>query len=327
MRCGSALVASKAPPEVHPPRMSRWQKPLRSVMRQARKSLPLPVRHGRKEGGDIRCPLWVKKASHVAFFGAALSLIPGLAHCIQRRFRVIRWWVAGWFLLLLAALFLYGSNAGMLCLGLALGVHVWIAIHSALLEEYYEFGYRVAGILVALAFYYGAYLEVGRAVFYNLQGGYSIISVPAAQIRRDDFLLGRPSHAAAGNLTRGSFALVRLARIGGGRRDMFGHLPRSAYGQVIGLGGDTVAVKEGRFEVNGHPQDADRFPVPGWLRNMTFLMVVPEGSYFISAEYQGVGYNEQQVPTVCVVPLDRVEAKAFLRWMPLGRRGFIEEYE
>jgi hypothetical protein len=53
---------------------------------------------------------------------------------------------------------------------------------------------------------------------------------------------------------------------------------------------------------------------------------VPQVSYFISAQYQGTGYNEAQAIEVCIVNQEQIIAKAFLRWNPLRRRGFIKDY-
>jgi hypothetical protein len=322
MRCGSVLTAAGKSMEVHPPRMSRWKKPIRNLRRRLRKFMPIAA----WSVDDLHSrafPDWLAKASRVAFFGAVLSLIPGLTHAIQRRFHTIRWWVMAWGVLLLSSLFLFGSGVGMFLMGLALGVHVWIAVHSALLEEYREFNYRLAGYLIIMVFYFILYQAFGRVIFFNLRGGYSVIDVPSAQIHQGDFILGRPNQIAQENITPGSFVLVRLENVG---NHGFRQRTNSAYAQVIGLGGDTVAIINDQFVLNDEVLDSDLYPVPAWLKRQTFSTVVPQVSYFISAQYQGTGYNEAQAIEVCIVNQEQIIAKAFLRWNPLRRRGFIKDY-
>ncbi|MDH4201361.1 MAG: S26 family signal peptidase [Phycisphaerae bacterium] len=323
MRCGSVLAAAAEPIDVHPPRMSGWKKPIRGLFRQLRKLKPA----SKRTAGNLHehhFPEWIDGASRVAFFGAFLSLIPGLAHAVQRRFHTIRWWVVAWLIMLLTGLFLFGSPLGLIVLGLAIGIHVWIAVHSALLAEYHQFNYRMAGYLIILFIYFVLYQALGRVVFFNLRGGYSVINVPYAQVHQGDFLLGLVSRTDPEEITRGCFVLVRLENVanhGLGRRT------NTAYAQVIGLTGDTVAIENDRFVVNDQLLDAEQYPLPTWLRRQKFSTVVPQGSYFISAQYRGTGYTESQAIEVCVVGQEQIVAKAFLRWMPLRRRGFIQVIE
>jgi len=241
----------------------------------------------------------------------------------QRRFYTIRWWVVAWIVLLFVSLFLFGSDLGMILMGLTLGVHVWIAVHSALLAEYHEFNYRIVGYLIILAFYFILYQTLGRVVFFNLRGGYSVVDVDYAHVQHGDFLLGRVSRTNSEDITRGSFVLVQLENVG---NHGFGGRTNAAYAQVVALGGDTVAIENDLFVVNNQLLDAEHYPLPAWLKRHKFSTVVPQDSYFISAQYRGTGYNESQAISVCVVSHEQIVAKAFLRWMPLRRRGFITGY-
>jgi hypothetical protein len=64
----------------------------------------------------------------------AASIIPGLAHLLQRRFREIRWYFIGWLLALVLGLFLYGTSIGLGLVGLAIGLHAWIAVQHSFFE-------------------------------------------------------------------------------------------------------------------------------------------------------------------------------------------------
>lgn len=321
MRCGSVLSATTEPVDVHPPRMSRWKKPFRGLFRRLRKFMPIAAWSG-EDLHSRAFPEWLRKTSRVGLFGAILSLAPGLAHAVQRRFSSIRWWVVGWLITLLLGLFFFGSFVGLTIMGLAIGIHVWIAVHSALLEEYHQFNYRIAGYLIILVFYLVLYQAFGRVIFFDLRGGYSVIDVPAAEVHHGDFLLGRPSQTAPENITPGSFVLVRLENVG---NQGFRRRTDSAYAQIIGISSDTVAILNDQFVVNDKALDAELYPVPTWLKRQKFSTVVPQDSYFISAQYRGTGYNESQAIEVCIVNQEQIVAKAFLRWNPLRRRGFIQD--
>jgi len=174
-----------------------------------------------------------------------------------------------------------------------------------------------------MTMYFILYQAFGRVVFYDLRGGYSVINVPYARVHHGDYLLGRVSQIDSADMTRGNFVLARLENVG---NHGFRRRAEAAYVQVIGLGGDTVAIVNDRFVVNGNIQDAEQFPVPTWLKRQSFSTVVAQDSYFISAQYRGTGYTESQAIEVCVVSQEQIEAKAFLRWIPLRRRGFIKGY-
>jgi hypothetical protein len=319
MRCGSVLAASAEPIDIHPPRMSNWKKPIRGLFRRLRKLKPVSTR----SAGDSHVrlfPEWIDISLQSTLFGVVLSLIPGLAHAAQRRFHSIRWWVVAWLMLLLTGLFLYGSSLGLIILGLAIGIHVWIAVHSALLADYHQFNHRFVGYLIILFLYFVLYQALGRVIFFNLRGGYSVVDVAYAQVQHGDFLLGRVSQTDPEDITRGSFVLVQLENVG---NHGFAGRTNTAYAQVIALGGDTVAIVNDQFVVNDQQLDAEQYPLPTWLKRQKFSTVVPQDSYFISAQYRGTGYTESQAIEVCVVSQGQIVAKAFLRWMPLRRRGFI----
>jgi hypothetical protein len=226
-------------------------------------------------------------------------------------------------MLLLTGLFLYGSSMGLIILGLAIGIHVWIAVHSALLADYHQFNHRFVGYLIILFLYFVLYQALGRVIFFNLRGGYSVVDVAYAQVQHGDFLLGRVSQTDPEDITRGSFVLVQLENVG---NHGFAGRTNTAYAQVIALGGDTVAIVNDQFVVNDQQLDAEQYPLPTWLKRQKFSTVVPQGSYFISAQYRGTGYTESQAIEVCVVSQGQIVAKAFLRWMPLRHRGFITGY-
>lgn len=320
MRCGSVLTAPQGALEVDPPRMAAWKKPFRRLGRGLRRiGIFSPFR-------AVKVPRWMVLFSTVTFFGVILSIIPGLAHCIQRRFKSIRWWIAAWLILLFWTLFLFGGLLGLLLLGLALAVHVWIALHSSFLKGNNTLPMRIVVFLLALALYYFLYTHMAGLIFHSVTGGYSVVSVPAQQIEIGDYLLGHRSPGDVLHYPRGSIVFVSLRQIGG-RRNIFFERSYGGYVQIVGLPGEEMELKEGNFFINQKPLNSNQFPVPQWLQGQKLAVKVPQGSYFISAEFTARGYNEQMAAQALVVSGDQVEGLAFLRWWPIWRRGFIGIYE
>jgi len=327
LKCGSTLVQRADSVEVNPPRMARWKKPLRCTFRWFRAFHVIP-----SYSVNISIPPWLSQFSREALFGILLSIIPGLAHLLQGRFREIRWYVLGWLVSLVLALFLYGGFWGLCFFGFAIGLHAWIAIHSALIKQVTGFGHRAfAFVLVSLGLLV-VYRNLGGLIFRNLAGGYSNITVPYYRIETGDYLLASRSRLRNKPLTRGVLVLASLEGTGHGgfwpwsqrRRDI-------GIAQVVGLPGEKLETKGGAFWINNEQLDAEKYPLPGWLRRIKMSVTIPKSSYFISADYNvavhGRALNELDVTNVCLAGTDSFEAKAFMRWMPLMRRGFIRDME
>ena len=106
---------------------------------------------------------------------------------------------------------------------------------------------------------------------------------------------------------------------------------RLAAVQIVGLPGETLDIEDGSFFINGNRLDNDQYPVPDWLQRMQMSVKIPNGSFFASSEYnvyrRGRGLEARDVNSVCVIPADWFEAKAFMRWLPVRRRGYIKEIE
>jgi hypothetical protein len=324
MRCGSALSGSAEPVQVHPPRQPGWKKPIRDLARRLRKAIPFLQWSADGFHGRV-FPEWLTKITRVGCFGAVLSIIPGLAHLVQKRFKSVQWWIVGWAILLLLGLLLFGSQIGMLILGLALGTHIWIAVHSSVLKEYDNFGHRMIAFLAILLFYYMAYLGLGNVIFYNTPGGYSVTDSSDLNIYNGDYLLGSRRRTSVEDITRGSFVLTELSSIR--RINIFGPGNPSGYVQIVALPGEKIEIKDGFFVIDDKIQDSERFAVPQWLKSKKISKVLSKDQYFISAQYQGTGYNEVAILNVCIINHAQIEAKAIFRWMPLQRKGFIRESE
>lgn len=321
LRCGSVLVATAAVLNIHPPRMAGWKRPFRAAIRWLRLHNPAPEQlflpHLQGE---------MKTIMH-GFVGIILSVIPGLAHLIDRRFKEIRGYVLVWFIALAAGIFLYGSVFGFLLLGLAVSLHTWIAFSHTLNKEASEPDSRFAGLavllLLAALFYWG----IRRTAFKDFVWGYTNLNIPYHNIETGDCLLARYSRARDNILSRGSLVLARL-RTGGGHN---GVSPYRMIVQIVGLPGEKIEIANNTFIVNGKGLDADRFPVPKWLKGRTITGMVPGGSYFVGCEYNvyahGQAPDNGDIFGVCTVAAGDIEARAVMRWLPLWRRGFLEEIE
>ncbi|MGA2092395.1 MAG: S26 family signal peptidase [Sedimentisphaerales bacterium] len=323
-RCGSALGDAAIAVDVHPPRMARWKRPIRLVLRRFRRlniapeSLP-------------KVPAFLKIMSGNALGGIFLSIVPGLAHLVEGRFREVRWWVQAWFVVLLVGMFFYGGSIGLLFLGFAVGLHTWIAFNHALMKEHIETNQHLVDFVMLLVFFGLLYFGVRATVFRDFVMGFSSRTIPYQNVQTGDIMLARRSRAQPNLLKRGSFVLVNLNDVGNGNwREWRWRQGRGEMVvQIVALGGETVDINNA-FVVNGRPLDEKRFPVPQWLRRNIRQIQVPEGSYFINVEYNIQGnaaMNEGLIKSACVIEGSRIEAAAVMRWLPLSRRGFLRAEE
>jgi hypothetical protein len=318
-RCGSALGDAAIAVDVHPPRMARWKRPIRLVLRRFRRlniapeSLP-------------KVPAFLKIMSGKALAGIFLSIVPGLAHLVEGRFREVRWWVPAWFVVLLVGMFFYSGSIGLLFLGFAVGLHSWIAFNHALMKEHIETNQHLGDFVMLLVMAGLMYWGVRATVLGDFVFGFSSRTIPYQNVQTGDIMLARRSRAQPNLLKRGSFVLVPLREVGG--RRTWG-VEGEMVAQVVAVGGETVDINNA-FVVNGQPLDEKHFPVPQWLRRNIRQIQVPEGSYFINVEYNIQGnaaMNTALIGRACVIPGSQIEAAAVMRWLPLSRRGFLKAEE
>jgi hypothetical protein len=272
----------------------------------------------------MRVPAFLKIMSADAFLGLILSIIPGLAHYVDGRFREVRWFVLGWLLAVLAGIFFYGGGLGFLLLGLAVGLHGWIAFSYALSKEKDEPIERFRTLAMLLVAFGLLYWGVRAVAFRDFVFGLSNLTIPGQNIQVGDVLLARRSRANVDELLRGSLILGNFHLLYGNQ------VTQNTYeimGQIIALPGEKIAITEGRFVVNDQELDVGQFPVPAWLSKVRFSATIPTGSYFVSTVYQVAGYGMQltgeNVINVCILKSDDIEARAVMRWFPLAKRGFL----
>ncbi|MBE0534828.1 MAG: hypothetical protein IH624_04100 [Phycisphaerae bacterium] len=322
-QCGSLLSAESMDIKVEPPRMALWKKPWRWFMRQVRATRIIP--HPK---AGWRVPGWCH-AFGIGLLGVLLSVVPGLAHVVRKRFRSVGLYLALWGAFVFGLFFFYGGFWGMVFLGLAVAMHAWIAVHAGLLEEVSALRYRLLALALIAVVLAVLYREVGRWVLQDITGGHVTHPVAFHRVREGDFVLVRRSLACEGHLTRGSLVLAPMAAV-------YGQYSRGARGviaQIVALPGETLTVEEvpgggACFAIGGERLEIDRYPVPEWLTMKGLSVTVPKDHFFLSTAFRTRGaYGAADVARACVVPAAGIEAKAFMRWLPVWRRGFVREVE
>ena len=326
-KCGSILDAKDAAINVHPPRMAQWKAPLRSLMSRLRRNRLMP-----EEIIGDHAPKWMKSMSHGCLPGLILSIIPGLAHLLDGRFKEIRWYVLAWLLALLIGLFMYGSFWGISLVGLAVGLHAYIAIHHRLIKEKIGFWEKLASVALVLIFLAMIYLAVPRLPFIGFRGAHCPMAVPYHRVQPGDYLLARRARFSPTSLARGSLVLIRVRTLLGGRgRGGSPGRTQETVGQVVGLPGERLVIANGAFFIENEPLDPNKYPVPRWLQAGPFSVTIDANCYFVSSEYslraQGRRLDSSLVGEACLFEAGQIEARVFMRWWPLWRRGLIREIE
>lgn len=327
-RCGSVLEAGTVKVEVHPPRASTWKGPLRRAGRWLRRRSFLD---GAPEAdlGEIRQrQRWARETKSV--IGRIVEgLVPGLSHWRQGRLREVRYYCLAWFLLLLGTLALYGTSYGNACLGGAVGLHAWLVVSGVPeLDRVRGFAGRLLMIGSLTFLFWFCYTALGRAALRDIVRGYTTLEVPHQNVKNGDLLLGRRSLGGERAFVRGALVLTSLQTVAAGDGGHWGRGHQAMFGQLIGLPGETVTIRHGRFHVNESALDPARFPVPEWLRGRELSVPVPAGNCFVSSEFRVGGRpTDSMVVRACLYYPAQIEARAFMRWLPLRRRGFLKEAE
>ncbi len=325
IRCGSILELGRGVVAIHPPRMPTWQRPWRDLTRRLRGWHLAP-----------RSPVLARVSPRLAaavstgVAGVVLSVIPGLAHLLAGRLREVRLLLLLWPVVLGAGLFFYGSSAGFLLLGLAIGIHAWIAIEYGLFRELDDLFARFGAALLVVVLLAVLYWATPRVVVPSLTTSYTALTIPAAQIHSgDSFLVWRCAGADV-NLPRGALVLIRPQGLHFVRGSRSASAMRPMIGQVVGLPGERIHIQDGAFVAGEQRLDPNSFPLPRWLLpyDNRVPILVPADSYFISSEYRiegrGRGLTNQAVGGACLVKAAEIRGRAFLQWWPLSRRRFLE---
>ena len=322
MKCGSTLEPKSAAINIYPPRMPKWKKPLRDIMRSMRKSKVAPQINDKSFFSHR-----LKEFFSDSISGLLLSIVPGLAHGLQHRFKEIRWYFLAWLILLLSGLFLYGSAVGYICLGLAIGVHAAIALQYGILKDLSKISEKVVMIILVLIGLTLLYRLIPRIPLLNLTGAHSSLTIPYHNVEAGDYLLARGGLNAEGLLPRGSLVLIHPITL----RNQSRIVTRSndtTIGEIIGLPNENIRILNDVFIIDGLKLDIKRYPVPRWLRKVPFSTTIPVNTYFVSVQYSvrahGMRLGASHIKQICLINAGDIEAKVFMRWWPLLKRGFID---
>jgi hypothetical protein len=328
IRCGSILETDGAVLQIYPPRMPAWRKPFRATLRGLRRCWP-----AREPAALAEIRRGLEPILSDSVVGLVLSVVPGLAHLRARRFREVALLVVLWLIVLGAGLYLYGSRTGSLLIGLAIGIHAWIAVQYGLFKEGQGFFERAGAVLVVVALLGALYWATPRVVARGLTGGHTALTIPALNVHPGDYFLARrPAHPDE-ELTRGTLVLIEPGayRHAGHQRALAVNGRQRMVGQIVGLPGETIRVQSRAYEVGEEWLDPNRFPVPRWLQAHPprSRIVIPAGSYFVSSEYTiqahgNVGILDQYITDLCVLRAEEVRGRVFMQWWPLNRRRFLE---
>ncbi|MBN1763872.1 MAG: hypothetical protein JW860_01330 [Sedimentisphaerales bacterium] len=269
-KCNSVLLTEDTPVTIEPPRMAGWKKPFRVFFRQVRR-----LNKGQTlDSYPGRLPHWLKNFSRSVLPGLLLSVIPGLAHVVQKKFRQVWYYVLAWLVFLILAIVFYGTVRGLVCYSLAIVLHAWIVIHASLRQYISDLQQRIIAIALVSLCIYGLYWLVALSIRDHVAGGYINFPVPYQNIESGDYLLVRLYPPGLRLYARGDLVLIQQY-----------YRDHDFIVQVIGLPGETVEVIEGRYVINGIPLKNDIYPVPPFLQSWPFSSIIQENKYFISADF------------------------------------------
>ncbi|NQV35175.1 MAG: hypothetical protein HQ515_20945 [Phycisphaeraceae bacterium] len=315
-KCNSILEDQKNIADVHPPRMPSWQRPFRRVSRLLRRGKVDPDRD-RRPNNQLA---WMNKHRFL-LWTVIRGIIPGLAHARQKRFRQIRWYMAGWLLCMALAGWMFSLPLSWTFLGMAAALHAWIALDMGARDTLDNTLDRLWVLMVTFALIFVAYALLIRVMPRDFSFQRTPLMIPSAEIQGGDMLLLRDVEDPSQILPRGTLVQFRAAAIGRGDRV-------DAIGQIVGLPNEVVTIHERVYYVNGMKLAVEEYPVPGWLTSAHHQIGVRPGEYFISSEYRVRGRQNrmnQVIKELCLVSGSEVESRATMLWWPLHRRHSLRQ--
>ncbi|MCP4454048.1 MAG: hypothetical protein GY809_21520 [Planctomycetes bacterium] len=301
---------------VHPPRMPSWQRPFRRIARSLR---PSRVKPGRITAPKFQLD-WISTPKRL-LLAMGRSLVPGLAHAKQRRFRQIRWYMLAWALSMTLAGLMFSSPLGWTFLGLAAAFHAWIALDSWGSDALDGALNRLRILMITFALTFAAYALVIRVIPWNFAFRRTPLTIASQEIHSGDILLLRDITDYTQPLARGTMVQYQADMIGRGGQV-------EAIGQIVGLPNEVVTIRERVYYINGQRLSVEDFPVPGWIRAGTHQVGVRSGQYFISTEYRIQGRVDRMnsaIKELCLVSRYGVESQATMVWWPLNRRHSLRQ--
>lgn len=322
MKCGSVLQAGSDAFEIYPPRMPKWEKSFRDLLRAIRKNRVIIYTNT-----VLHTPKWLKELMNDKAMGLLLCLVPGLAHILSKRFKEIWIYFTAWLVLLLSGLFLYGSRVGYALIGLAIGAHIGIMIKYGLFKDMDNFREKAATMFLAMLGVLFLYGLVPNFILPHINLSRSTLTIPSYNIAEGDTLISS-TNIDRRTLARGALVLVYPQVVGG-------HNVRAQLGintviaEIVALPGENLQIDKDVFVINGNQLDTKQYPVPGWLQNSNFSCIIPDKCYFISAQYRAHVHGQirisDYIAQISIVARDDIEAKAFMLWLPVTKRGFLQE--
>jgi len=319
VRCHSILEAGVAVTEVHPPRMHAWRRPFRAVARRLRRYHALPLAPSGR-----RAVRGLGRVVSSSLFALVLSVIPGLGHLVTGRLKEVRLLLPAWLVLLSCAVFCYGGGIGFLCLGLAIGVHAWIAVRAGFLNKAADFRGQVGIVGAAVLVLALVYWAAPRVLLPGYAGVHTALAVPGMKIQAGDYLLVRRISGASGQFSRGDLVMIHPPLLLNARRDIFDSQRTMTVGQIVGLGGEGVQIQDGVYTIGRQRLDPEQFPVPAWLQSGAWSIGVPADAYFVSSPYRvsrrgAVLVTADMIRSTSLFTAKGIRGKAFMRWWPLPK--------
>ncbi|MBN2455328.1 MAG: hypothetical protein JXB29_02135 [Sedimentisphaerales bacterium] len=294
--------------------MATWKKPLRSILRLIRKQRLIP---------DIDFGQWWQAHPELGkLTGLLLDVIPGLGHLTIGCLKSIWLILLTWLILILLGIFFMPSAWGFMFLGFAVGVHTWILMRHKIIKDLKVFREKMIAAVLLVIMLFIVYRTLPRVVLPNLTGAYTSLTIPADGIEPQDYFLATRNYEKA-SLNRGSLVVFQPYSIG--HRNT-----RVTVGQIIALPGESIELKGSSFVVNGQELDNRKYPVPNWLRNRKISYIINQKTYFVASEYnvteQGRNLDSGDIHRACIIKTDDIQAKVFMRWQPISKRGFLKQF-
>ena len=265
--CG-CILESEEDFDPTPPRASAWKKINSRTTRIFRK---VGLRFRFVPSGFIENLCWNE------LIAVGLSLVPGLPQVLQCRFKHMWWAIALWGFCLIGGLLLLGTDLGAVLIAVCISTHAFLISNSILLKL--KFWRQILLNLALTAIIASFYVHVmWHWVFGLSQVGAGVV-LPAQNITSNSRTLVR--RVGDRNWERGDLVVVPMethTNHGVNRR-------HNGMGQIIGLPGETIQLKDNHFFCNGVPLSIIKYPIQQDYNNRELTVTLGPSEYFLNINY------------------------------------------
>lgn len=257
---------------------------------------------------------------------ALLSIIPGLGHIYQKRWKRAAVVSSIYLIALTLGLFFYGRVFSNICFGVMMAVHA-VMIYDCLpisLDFFTSFKVRMTTMMIVFMVIIIGYRGIYNSITERVNGAWATFNAPPA-FSSGDFVLISKAHAyKRGDIVfyHDNGAYINL----GGLYDNV-YLRSGLYAErILGLPGEVLEIKDNNIWVDSKPLPKNIKPlITVKMRNMRISLGKTEYFIYLPIIRRDINPTTSFLLLHSTIAYDNIRGKVFMVYAPISRMKFIKQ--